>query len=239
MNRDKSISDELLSAFVDNQLSLEDKEELYATINRDNELNRQVCEIRKVRDLMQTAYRDVPEAPSHENSDSGSSGGNYWRNIAASVVMAMGVVIGWQLNHSGNDSPAQRMAANDAASTQTKILFHLNSNRADSITEALSELENTLQYYERTGQKARIEFVTNGSGLSLLRKDITRHADKIQALQHKYKNLVFVACQNTIDRLKKEHGVTAKLLPGVVVIDSGVAQIMRRQQQGWAYIQVS
>jgi len=151
----------------------------------------------------------------------------------------MGVVIGWQLNHSGNDSPAQRMAANDAASTQTKILFHLNSNRADSITEALSELENTLQYYERTGQKARIEFVTNGSGLSLLRKDITRHADKIQALQHKYKNLVFVACQNTIDRLKKEHGVTAKLLPGVVVIDSGVAQIMRRQQQGWAYIQVS
>ena len=44
--------------------------------------------------------------------------------------------------------------------------------------------------------------------------------------------------QNTIDRLKREHGITARLLPDVIVIDSGVAQIMRRQQQGWAYIRV-
>jgi hypothetical protein len=49
---------------------------------------------------------------------------------------------------------------------------------------------------------------------------------------------VFVACQNTIDRLKSERGISAKLLPEAVVIDSAVAQIMRRQQQGWAYIQV-
>jgi intracellular sulfur oxidation DsrE/DsrF family protein len=49
---------------------------------------------------------------------------------------------------------------------------------------------------------------------------------------------VFVACQNTIDRLKREQGVIAQLLPEAVVIDSAVAQIMRRQQQGWAYIQV-
>ena len=57
-------------------------------------------------------------------------------------------------------------------------------------------------------------------------------------MQQKYPNLVFVACQNTIDRLNKEHGIRAQLIEGVMVIDSGVAQIMRRQQQGWAYIQV-
>jgi len=239
MSRDNKISDELINAFVDNQLALEDKEELYATINRDQELNRQVCEIRKVRDLMQTAYRDVPAAPSGEHATIDNARGSNWRNLAAAVVLAMGVVIGWQINHFDRNGTVQQLAANNTASNQTKILFHLNSDRRDSVTEALSELENTLQYYERTGQKAKIEFVTNGSGLSLLRKDITRHADKIEALQRKYKNLVFVACQNTIDRLKKEHGITAKLLPGVVVIDSGVAQIMRRQQQGWAYIQVS
>lgn len=239
MSRDNKISDELINAFVDNQLALEDKEELYATINRDQELNRKVCEIRKVRDLMQTAYRDLPATPSDAPFDREISGGINWRNLAAGIVLAMGVVIGWQLNHSGNDKSALQLASSNAANNQVKVLFHLNSDRSDTVTEALSELENTLQYYERSGQKARIEFVTNGSGLSLLRKDVTQHADQIRALQHKYKNLVFVACQNTIDRLKKDHGVTARLLPGVVVIDSGVAQIMRRQQQGWAYIQVS
>jgi intracellular sulfur oxidation DsrE/DsrF family protein len=49
---------------------------------------------------------------------------------------------------------------------------------------------------------------------------------------------VFEACKNSIDRLRRDKGIVAKLLPGVVVIDSGVAQLMRRQNQGWAYIQV-
>ena len=57
-------------------------------------------------------------------------------------------------------------------------------------------------------------------------------------MQKEYHDLTFVACQNTIYRYQKELGLTAKLLPGVVIIDSGVAQIMRRQLQGWAYLQV-
>ncbi len=51
-----------------------------------------------------------------------------------------------------------------------------------------------------------------------------------------YDNLQFVACQNTIDQLKRDRGVTARLLPGVIVTDSGVAEIMRRQREGWVYI---
>jgi intracellular sulfur oxidation DsrE/DsrF family protein len=47
-----------------------------------------------------------------------------------------------------------------------------------------------------------------------------------------YGIIELVTCQNTIDRLKRERGITARLLPGVVVIDSGVAGIMRRQQEG-------
>jgi len=57
-------------------------------------------------------------------------------------------------------------------------------------------------------------------------------------MQKEYHGLTFVACQNTIDRYQQELGLTAKLLPGVITIDSGVAQIMRRQHQGWAYLQV-
>jgi len=99
MSRDNKISDELINAFVDNQLALEDKEELYATINRDQELNRQVCEIRKVRDLMQTAYRDVPAAPSGGHATTEHSSGSNWRNLAAGVVLAMGVVIAVPYNN--------------------------------------------------------------------------------------------------------------------------------------------
>lgn len=237
MNRENGISDELISAFVDNQLALEDKEELYARTSQDAGVNRQVCEIRKVRDLVQTAYRDVPEAPSASPTDS-TGGNSSWRNLAAGFVLAAGVLIGWQLNNSDSEKPGTQLAVNGNAE-QVKVLFHLNSYKAEAVSEALNEVESVLQHYNRTGQNAIVEFVTNGNGLTLLRKDVTRHAEQIKAMQRKYPNLVFVACQNTIDRLKKEHNITAKLLDGVMVIDSGVAQIMRRQQQGWAYIQVS
>jgi len=238
MNRDSRISDETINAFVDNQMTLDDKEELYARINQDKELNRQVCEIRKVRDLVQTAYRDIPVPPSgsEENFARNANGG--WRNIAAAAVLALGMLVGWQISHTEYPTFLSKLASANENSEPVKILFHLNSNKPEHITEALSELKSALEYYRRIGQVAQIEFITNGGGLNLLRTDTSTHAKEIAELQKSYPNLRFVACQNTINRLKHEYGITAHLLKGVSITDSGVAQIMRRQQQGWAYIQV-
>jgi len=119
----------------------------------------------------------------------------------------------------------------------TKVLVHFNSGRASDAGQILDDLEGMLKIYRASGQIARIELVVNSEGLDLLRVDTSKYTKRILRMQEQYDNLTFVACQNTIDRLKREKGVVAHLLPGVVVIDSGVAQLMRRQHQGWAYIQ--
>ena len=93
MNRDNKISDEIINAFVDNQMTLDDKEELYSQISENKELNRKVCEIRKVRDLMQTAYRDTPLPPSGLSKSRHLNSGNGWRNLAAAVVLSIGIVM--------------------------------------------------------------------------------------------------------------------------------------------------
>jgi intracellular sulfur oxidation DsrE/DsrF family protein len=80
--------------------------------------------------------------------------------------------------------------------------------------------------------------VITGKGLALVRVETSAFADRIQLLQREFDNLTFAACQNTIDRLRNEQGIIVRLLPGVVVIDSGMAELMRRQNQGWTYIQV-
>ena len=236
MSQEKMISDELINAFVDNQLSLEDKEQLYSQISNDQELTRQVCEIRKIRDMLQLAYREIPEAPSTAVVAT-VKGNRNWRNLAASVVLAIGIVVGWQFTNIDGQGPT-KLASTTAESNQAKVLFHLHSDDPKKVQEALIDVESLMKYYRQTGLKARVELVANGDGINLLRTDTTRYADKIHQLQREYPNLAFVACQNTINRLKQEKGVSADLLPGTVVIDSGVAQIMRRQQQGWAYIQV-
>jgi intracellular sulfur oxidation DsrE/DsrF family protein len=133
-------------------------------------------------------------------------------------------------------------AANTVSAVQAdntpKVLIHLSHGNVVRLGQALDEIEQLVQHYRANRQTARIEVIINGEGLALVRADVSPYVARVQRMQKEYDNLAFVACQNTIDRLKRDKGITAHLLPGVSVIDSGVAQLMRRQHQGWAYIQV-
>ena len=246
--RNDNYSEEFLNAFVDDQLTAQEKAEAYSSIHQSRELSREVCELRKVRDLVQLAYKELPTAPDKGMPLSGTRrrGRAFAAGLAASVALVMGVLAG---NHLGISKPAgpentahsdvasgQQMAS--AAEEQIKILIHLNSGDKSDIADTLTEIEQLFHFYKQNNQQVRVELVTNGGGLALVRSDVSPFVERVKEMQRKYDNLSFVACQNSIDRLKEEQGITAKLIPGTVVIDSGVAQIMRRQHQGWAYIRV-
>ncbi len=279
MTQEKSLSDEFLNAFVDNQLAAEEKSRTYIEIGRDESLNRQVCELRKLHDLVQLAYHDAPPPPTRRQPTPHARRLRF--GVAASVVLALGIVLGAQLGHlrvdrdttapraatakapvpaSSHAAPPARVAAApvrqavveaslDAPAVPTpsrtptgdiknKVLIHIADDDQAHLTQALNEIEGALRYYRDSRQAARIEVVVNGRGLELLRTDTSEHAARIQRLQQEYDNLTFAACQNTIDRLESETRVKVRLLPGVITIDSGMAEIMRRQNQGWAYLQV-
>ncbi|HEY5683642.1 MAG TPA: hypothetical protein VIR61_08215 [Sulfuricaulis sp.] len=237
MNKEQKFSEEFISAFVDDELTPEEKAQVYARLAEDEALNIQVCELRKVRDLVALAYHNVP-APAPCVS-AVVTRQKCSTAVAAGIALVVGGLGGWFL-HPSSHAPQNTILAQAPSKSDelAKILFHVSDNNMEHLKTVLDEVENLMQLYRRTHQKARVEVITNGSGLSLLIADVSPFADRIQRMQKEYLDLTFVACQNTIDRVKQEQGVTAKLLPGVVVIDSGVAQIMRRQHQGWAYIQV-
>lgn len=242
-------SDEMLNALVDGQLAPEDAERIYAQMQQDPELTRRVCELRAVREIVRLSYRDVPKPsqwPTYQAPESPAR----WRSLAAlaaGVVVALGTLLVWQSGTATRDPKApesaaqQRIAALEGAADATagpiiKVLFHINSNDRELIKQSLQDIESALKLYRRTGQPARIQIVANGEGLDLLRVGASPYPETVQRMLQEYDNLQFVACQNTIDRLKRERGVSARLLPGVIVIDSGVAEIMRRQREGWVYI---
>ena len=258
MNQEQKFSDEFLNAFVDDQLASEEKGRAYLSINSDESLNRQVCELRKMRDLVQLAYKDLPAVTAP-----GPRAGRLGANIAAGFVLALGVGLGWLLHQPGTSPelappiaalpttvsapPARETQKSPAVSpakpavvavNEVKVLFHLNSDKPERIQEVLDEAEALLKFYRSAGQIARVQVIVNGDGLNLLRTDKSPDPDRVRAMLKTYDNLSFAACQNTIDRLKREQGITAELLPGASVVDSGVAQIILRQQQGWIYIQV-
>ncbi len=305
MSQEKRFSDEFLNAFVDDQIAAEEKSRAYVEIHQDEGLNRQVCELRKLHDLVQLAYREPPAPPVHAVTSQKSGRARLRFGVAASFLLALGIVVGTQVRipesaitpqatHTPGTvasrvvttaSPRQSsvrtipgkaavvvaaepeqtadtptaslqqttavtapvvpadMTPNSAqsensGSTQTKVLIHLARDDAMQLSQALDDIEGVLKHYRNIHLNAHVEVVVNGKGLELVRTDTSLFAGRIQRLQREYENLTFAACQNTIDRLAREQGIIVRLLPGVITIDSGMAEIMRRQSQGWAYLQV-
>lgn len=299
MSQEKRFSDEFLNAFVDNQIAAEEKSQTFIEIGQDEALNRQVCELRKLHDLVQLAYREPPAPPARAAAGTNSYHARLRFGVAASVLLTLGILLG-SLIHlpsattiptvtSAPDDSAHRVATSPkraalpmtprntmvavastpeslsvspetnllpaptvapvalvpvvaqkeiSDSAQTKVLIHLARDDTEQLRQALDEIEGLLKHYRETRQSARVEVVVNGKGLELVRIDTSAFAGRIQRLQRDYDNLTFAACQNTIDRLAREQGIIVRLLPGVVTIDSGMAEIMRRQNQGWTYVQV-
>lgn len=75
-----------------------------------------------------------------------------------------------------------------------------------------------------------IEIVAYGPGIGMLKAGSPVAARISSALQS---NMRVVACENT---MAGQHLQKADMLPGIGYVPSGVVEIMKKQQQGWAYL---
>jgi intracellular sulfur oxidation DsrE/DsrF family protein len=76
-----------------------------------------------------------------------------------------------------------------------------------------------------------IEVVFFGPGINMLRRSNTNHADHLKRFAEK--GVILAACQNSM----RDRGISADdLFPFASQVDSGIAELTRKQEAGWAYI---
>jgi intracellular sulfur oxidation DsrE/DsrF family protein len=80
------------------------------------------------------------------------------------------------------------------------------------------------------GEPVEIELVAYGPGITMLKSDSPVKQRIAEALKSGVK---VNACQNTMNGMKL---TPADMLPEIGYVPSGVVEVMRKQQQGWAYI---
>lgn len=112
--------------------------------------------------------------------------------------------------------------------SQHRVVFELTSEDAEAWEGVLNNAQNLQQALGPTS----IEVVAHGKGLAMLT------SSKSGALRERMKRaadggLMFMACENTMKRqnVKKED-----LVPFATTVDSGVAEVVRKQESGWAYV---
>lgn len=249
MSSDYELSDEQLSAFVDGQLGAEEKSRILSALSADEALGQRACKLRRLRDLVQHAYTQPPAAPIKPAPVKRHWG--WQRAVAAAMLLTTGASLGW-LAHARHFQPLnlQAMYLDEENAFQTsaleqtplhgekKILLHLSSAEPEKLEHALATVENLLHRYRQLAQPVELEVIVNAGGLNLLRADTSPYAQRVSALQNKYDNLSFVACQTALDRLHRETHQSPDLLPEALVTPNALEEILTRLQQGWVYISV-
>jgi len=234
MKKDEHYSEEQLNAFVDGELDPEEKSRLYNESERSPDLDHRLCRQRKIKDLVQHAYKDVPP-PSRSGGKPLTRTGFLGRMIAAGFLIAIGLSAGI-LAHQYLDQrqiSAGPVTATAALPVQEidKYLLHIVSGEPEQMLAALEYATHLLES-AGSGEVRQVEIVANERGLDLLRSDITPYATEIAALQQN--NVVFYACSRTIQRLE-EKGVTVQLVPLTNPNYTALDRVVTRMQQGWKY----
>src|SRR5262245_7835347 len=110
-----------------------------------------------------------------------------------------------------------------------KLLIQVSDNDPQKWNLALNNARNV---HDDLGgpEAAELEIVVYGPGIGMLKADspvAKRLADALGA------GVKVVACENTMRAQKLTH---ADMLPQIGYVGAGVVELMKRQQQGWAYI---
>ncbi len=239
-----SLSDETLNSLVDNEFPTAERAELLAYLQIDEASKQRVCEIRNLKDRVKTAYNDIPQ-PFKNPDKKLSKSGSY--SIAASFLAGLVVIglafFGYQSNLTAQrlvmldpDGRGQQLSQNNIE--EMRVVFHVSNSTRLNADELLDDIESLLQQSIQENQRVRVEVVAHAAGLDLLRERLSTQKPRIAEMSKQYPELTFVACMNTVARIKREQGIEVKLISDAVATLSGVAHVVMRQQQGWLYIQV-
>ena len=230
-----------LNAYLDGEMSEAQRLEFELLLERDGELRSRLQRLEQLKTTVSDCFQPV-ENPSKQVTSTREPW--HWRVAAVILVLALGYLSGavvgipgdgrFVLLGSGERAELPALSEN----RETRIVFHLTNPDQVVAGDLLDEVEQMLVNYSSKGDLLRVEIVSHSDGLALLRERLSQHGERIATLADSYDNLVFVACQNTIDRLRVEKGVEVMLLPAAKVIDSGVSHVVKRQMEGWSYIRV-
>lgn len=135
-------------------------------------------------------------------------------------ALLLGLVTPLQFAHAATASPP----------TGFKVLLEVNSANPKSWNNAINTSRQIMQVVGM--DKAKVEVIAWGPGIAMLRKTSPVASD-VQSLSNY--GVEFAACGNT---MKAMHMTAADLTEGVTVVPGAIAEIVKRNHEGWAQIKM-
>lgn len=120
----------------------------------------------------------------------------------------------------------------DKPFAEAHIVLQLVEGDDDSQSRVLSVANNLIKHYGGP-DFVDIEIVAYGPGISLLYPD-NPNSERISSLLTN--EVRFVGCLNTLETIERATGKRPQLIPEVIEVQTGVARLVERAQQGFVII---
>jgi intracellular sulfur oxidation DsrE/DsrF family protein len=123
-----------------------------------------------------------------------------------------------------------------AKSKDHRLILQVNTNDPAAMNLALNNAMNVTQYYKDLREKVKIEVITFGPGLHMLREDTSPVKARIESMALSTPEVSFKACGNTQENMRKAENKDIPIIPQAQVVKSGVVRVMELEEQGWTYV---
>ncbi len=115
------------------------------------------------------------------------------------------------------------------AAPKHRVVFQLTEAKGPAWDMLIGHVQNMQKAFAKDGSEVEVVFF--GPGLSMLLKTNTAQEEALKKLAES--GVTLAACQNAMRFYKVK---TEDLFPFASEVDSGVAELARKQEAGWAYI---
>ncbi len=232
-NNNDPIQDSL-NALADGQLDSHKCEELLTTLESNSELRGEMCDIYRIKDLVQTAY---PLDVFKQKSYSGTLFNYHSFAKVASFLFAFVLTLGagYAIRDSGLLGNYHGLTISNTKIQDNKVILFISSSEPSKFKKALYKAEILANKFNHNGGKVYV--VASAGGIDLLRSNTSPYKTKIKQLVDLYPALHFIACNNTLYQYKKA-GKPVKLVDGTKLAPSAVEFVVKHLQDGWQYIAI-
>lgn len=110
-----------------------------------------------------------------------------------------------------------------------KTIFHLDDE--ENITKVIGNINNLFKDMEEAGDEVEIEILANSNGVKAFKRDKEENKEDLAHLLEKGTEIMI--CNNTLNKLELSK---EDLIDGIHVVTSGVGELTRKQNEGWAFI---
>jgi len=248
MSTSDYLSDEILNAYIDQELDDIEMMRVQLVLTKNPGLQRRLQVLQQLKIMVHAAKPDGTMEPlpisAVENKNCSCQAA-----FGVAILMLAGWVI-WTLLPINEHAPINIATTQGSEQITTKKLFdsapdhtavkvvlHIKRSDTQSGKTLFKTISRLLATAERRKIAVRIEVLANGDGLNLLRQGMSPYAQKIHEIQNRYDNVIFIACGDTIKR-RNLSLADLRLFPEVMVVTSVNQQINLRQTQGWNVIHV-